>query len=191
MLGRYQNAEEVMQISGSNLTGMQHGEQSYFFSRFGPIWGWASWRRAWRVYDVEMKSWPLMRDSKRLSELCPNPFEASWRRKVLNDVYDGKMDTWDYQWAYAKLACGGLNIVPARNLISNIGFGQDATHTLNAADPRAGLSTCDLPMPLMHPTEISAWKEADAEYLSKVVGLPKNQWSSAGLRHKIKTLLRR
>lgn len=193
MLDRFANTPEVMQVCGSNLTGMRPPGQSYHLSRFGPIWGWASWRRAWQAYDVEMKSWDAMRKSPRLRELCPEPFEAAWRREVLDAVHQGKVDTWDYQWAYAKLRCGGLNIIPAVNLISNIGFGPDATHTLNAADPRAGLATQDLPWPLQHAAQNSctAWRAADQAYLCQAVGLPAKVWSIPGIRRIIRSLLKR
>lgn len=191
MLDRFQEAPEVMQVCGSNLTGLRREGQSYHFSRFGPIWGWASWRRAWQAYDVEMKSWDGMKNSARLRQLCPEPFEAGWRREVLDAVSRGTVDTWDYQWAYAKLLRGGLNIVPAVNLVSNIGFGAEATHTLNAADPRAALATQELAPPYQHADSINAWQAADQAYLRLVVGLPAKACSFAALRRILRSLFKR
>lgn len=191
MLDRFKEVPEVMQVCGSNLTGMRPAGQSYYFSRFGPIWGWASWRRAWQAYDVEMASWDEMKNSGHLRELCPEPFEAGWRREVLDAVSRCKVDTWDYQWAYAKLRCGGLSIVPAVNLVSNIGFGPEATHTLNAADPRAALATQDLPLPYQHAESITAWQAADQAYLRQVVGLPAKVCSIPGFRRIIRSLFKR
>ena len=191
MLERYHDSEEIMQICGSNLIGSCQRGASYFFSRFGPIWGWASWRRAWERYDVELKAWSEIRNSGRLKILCPEPFEAAWRKEVLDEVHRGDLDTWDYQWAFAKLACGGLNIVPSTNLVSNIGFGHDATHTSDPNDPRADLPTADLSLPLSHPEQIQACEEADRRYLSEVVGLPKTLWSAAGLRRSLRMLVKR
>lgn len=191
MLERYHDSEEIMQICGSNLIGSCQRGASYFFSRFGPIWGWASWRRAWESYDVELKAWSEIRNSGRLKILCPEPFEAAWRKEVLDEVHRGDLDTWDYQWAFAKLACGGLNIVPSTNLVSNIGFGHEATHTSDPNDPRADLPTADLSLPLSHPEQIQASEEADRRYLSEVVGLPKTLWSAAGLRRSLRMLLKR
>lgn len=191
MLDRFKDEPEVMQICGSNLTGMRPAEQSYFFSRFGPIWGWASWRRSWQVYDVEMKAWNELRNSALLRRLCPEPFEAGWRREVLDAVHRGKVDTWDYQWAFAKLRCGGLNVVPAVNLVSNIGFGPDATHTMDSADPRAEMATQELAAPWHHADKITAWQQADRAYLTQVVGLPLSIWSRQGLRRCLRTLFHR
>lgn len=191
MLERFNEEPEVMQICGSNLTGVRPVGQSYYFSRFGPIWGWASWRRAWQAYDVEMKAWNSARNSSQLRQLCPEPFEAGWRREVLDAVYRCEVDTWDYQWAFAKLRCGGLNVVPAVNLVSNIGFGSDATHTTNSSDPRADMSTYELAEPWQHAPRITAWREADRAYLTQVVGLPESFWSRKGLRRSLRTLFQR
>ena len=191
MLERFNDVHEVMQICGSNLMGLCPAGRSYYFSRFGPIWGWASWRRAWQAYDVEMKAWDVLKNSAQLRQLCPEPFEAGWRREVLDAVRSGEVDTWDYQWAFAKMRCGGLNVVPAVNLVSNIGFGPDATHTLNRDDPRAEMSTHELRSPWCHPEKVEAWLDGDRAYLDRVVGLPRSLWSRKGLRRCLRTLFRR
>ena len=190
LLARYRDVPDVMQICGSNLTGMSRAGESYYFSRFGPVWGWATWRRAWNAYDVEMRAWPELRNSRRLRELCPEHFEASWRRKVFDKVASGRLDTWDYQWAFAKLLRGGLSIIPAGNLISNVGFGEDATHTKNAQAALAALPTVRLEASLRHPAAPIAWLEADRAYLNRVVGLPKTPLSPRALRHMIQSFCR-
>jgi hypothetical protein len=191
MLERYAEAPEVAQICGSNLTQWEPKDgSSYFFSRFGPVWGWATWRRAWKAYDVSMQSWPEFR-GRPLQRLCPEPFEADWRREVFDEVYGKQLDTWDYQWAYAKLITSGLNVIPKRHLVANIGFGGDATHTHATDDPRSRIHTHDLEFPLLHPAEIEGSREADRIYLQKVVGLPSSKWSAAGLKYLLKSKARR
>jgi hypothetical protein len=191
MLKLYRDVPEIMQICGSNLTGFQAAEESYFFSRFGPIWGWASWRRAWQAYDVNMSCWPEFRKAGRLKKICTEPFEASWRKQVFDAVHQGRVDTWDYQWAFAKLVQGGLSIVPACNLVSNLGFGADSTHTSNPNDPRAALPTESMASPLVHPSRRAACVQADQHYLRAVVGLPAVVCSIAAVRHMIRSLLHR
>ncbi len=191
MLERFKNTPEVMQVCGSNLTGLRPPKQSYYFSRFGPIWGWASWRRAWMAYDLEMKAWPGLSQSPQLGRLCPEPFEADWRREVLDAVYRREVDTWDYQWAFAKMRSGGLSVIPAVNLVSNIGFGPDATHTRSLNDPRDSLPVQELPEPLLHAPEIKARREDDRAYLSRVVGLPEERFSIPGIRRTLRSLLKR
>lgn len=191
LLDRYQEVPDVMQICGSNLTRKAPDQSSYLFSRFGPIWGWATWRRAWRAYDVKMEAWPSVRKTRQMDIWCPEPFEAAWRREVFDSVYRGAVDTWDYQWAFAKLRCGGLNIVPAVNLVSNIGFGPYATHTHDPADARAAMQTQDIGAPLVHPPAVEPWLEGDRAYLTEVVGLPRSAWSLKSLRRRLRSLFRR
>jgi hypothetical protein len=190
LLELYADHRDVMQICGSNLAEMRPTEGSYYFSRFGPVWGWAGWRRAWQLYDVEMKSWPQVRASGEWMKFCPEPFEALWRRDVFDSVHSGEVDTWDYQWAYTKVMHGGLSIIPAVNLIQNTGFGAGATHTTSAdAAGLLSVPTSALPEPLIAPPRATAWTEADQEYLRKIVGLPRKGLPM--LRYRLGRLRRR
>lgn len=190
LLGQYRHEPKIMQICGSNLAGIAPpGGASGYFSRFGPIWGWATWRRAWQLYDVDIKSWPKLRASPELNRLCPEPFEADWRKEVFDSVHSGGLDTWDYQWAYARMVHEKLSIFPAVNLIQNIGFGPGATHTTSPAAARLSLPTGPVPLPPRLPQEIVSWAEADRAYLAKVVGLP--QTAFAALRFRLGLLKRR
>lgn len=191
LLERYAAVPEVMQICGSNLTSHQPRDGAgFFFSRFGPIWGWASWRRAWSAYDVAMSDWPAMRHSAALRSRCPGALERLWRRSVFDATHRGEIDTWDYQWAFAKMKTGGLSVVPRRNLVSNLGFGPGATHTLNATDPNACLPVGEADFPVTTPAQVAASEEADALYRSKVVGLPPRALSLSGARWLLRHFLR-
>lgn len=130
MLDQYENDERIMQISGTNLRGKWRDDMlDYFFSYYGGIWGWASWRRAWKFFDVDMQAWNDPRSAESIQNVLANRKQFVTRRKVFESVYRGEIDTWDYQWSYARLINSGLSLVPSRNLISNIGFNQQATHT--------------------------------------------------------------
>ena len=152
LLSHYRNDARIMQICGSNLLNEPgRSGHSYFFSNYGPVWGWASWRRAWRHYDVEMKLWPEIKEKNLHEYFCQSPEEVKYRLDLYDKVHSGEIDTcWDYQWGFAKMINAGLSITPATNLISNIGFGVDATHT-TAACSYSDLSVSDLTMPLNHP----------------------------------------
>ena len=130
LLERYRYDDRVMAISGNNFQGGQsRTDCSYFFSKYNYIWGWASWRRAWQHYDVKMKTWPTFIRSKCMEDICDGEEEKKFWADNFQNVYDGLTDTWDYQWTYACWCQGALSIVPNSNLVSNIGFGADATHT--------------------------------------------------------------
>jgi hypothetical protein len=152
LLEKYRDDQRIFHISGNHFrsTG-EANPNSYYYSRYSFIWGWASWRRAWKHYDVEMKLWPFIRQGKWIGTLFDSESAVdSWTREFQN-VYDGKVDTWDYQWALACWANGGLSIRPRGNLISNIGFTPDATHTTDADNTSANIPTEPMEFPLRHP----------------------------------------
>jgi len=151
MLERYRHNERVSMISGGNLQfGRQRGRGSYYFSRYTHIWGWASWRRAWQHYDRDIKQWPQFRDEGWLEALFPNKGEQAYWRHSFEMVYDGSLDTWDCSWTFTALLRGMLQVVPNVNLISNIGFGPEATHT-HVVGIHANMPTQPMTFPLVHP----------------------------------------
>lgn len=154
LLEYYRNDTRIMQICGSNvLKDWNRSGCSYFFSNYGPIWGWASWRRAWKHYDVDMKLWPEIKEKKVYEDFCQSREEAEYRLNLYDKVCRREIDTWDYQWGFAKMINAGLSIIPAANLIKNIGFGVDSTHTTSDS-PLANLEMKELNLPLKHPKYI-------------------------------------
>lgn len=168
LLERYRHDSRVMQICGSNfLKGWKRNEYSYYFSNYGPIWGWASWRRAWKFYDVEMKLWPELKEKRLYEDFCINPEEAEQRQRIYDKVFSGELDTWDYQWGFAKLINSGLSITPHANLISNIGFGADATHTSSDDNQYGELERMALEFPLSHPVFVLRDRPSDLKYVNE------------------------
>ena len=143
LLERYRDNSRVWQICGTNHLPCHSSDYDYFFSRYGPIWGWASWRRAWLSYDSELSMWPKMKI--QASDVYLNPQELAQKLSIGDKLYSQKFDTWDYQWAIINAFNGGINIIPKINLIENVGFGFDATHTTTANRP---LPTIDLSLSL-------------------------------------------
>lgn len=154
LLERYKNDTRIMQICGNNVAeGNYTNEFSYAYSKIGPIWGWASWRRAWKHYDVKMKAWPQVVKEKLYQHFWDLSDEVHFRFPLYEDVYNNRINTWDIQWGFTKFLHSGVSIIPKHNLISNIGFGggEEATHT-NATDhPLAQLPCHELNFPLQHP----------------------------------------
>jgi hypothetical protein len=170
LLERYRTDERVMMISGDNFQfGRQRTPYSYYFSRYVPIWGWASWRRAWRHYDVEMKLWPEWRETNCLQDILGQEEAAEYWRRIFELAYAGRIDTWDYQWAFACWAQNGLSVVPETNLVSNIGFGDTATHTQSGDNKMENLPTVELPFPLRHPPYLMRHSEADQFLFQHVI----------------------
>lgn len=151
LLSRYRNDVRVWSIAGFNPFGEWDAPASYFFAE-GSVWGWATWRRAWVEYANHNV---LMKDEAARARARVFFGRAQFRRvwPLIERAADGITDTWDYQWTFTRAARGGLSAIPARNLIENIGFGGDATHT--AVSPVGSLPEAhDLTFPLVHPTSV-------------------------------------
>lgn len=160
LLERYADDERVMMISGDNFQPAQRTPNSYYFSRWSHIWGWASWRRAWDHFDVEVASWPETKFDRELRSVFGCDAEYEHWCGVLDRQHAGEIDTWDFPWQYACWKQRGLTVLPETNLISNIGFGNDATHTTDSLSRLANLPTAEIG-PLRHPSEVAANEEAD------------------------------
>ncbi len=197
MLDRYRYVTNVMQISGYNILGGEHpGKSNYLFSHFGWAWGWATWKRAWVHFDSNMSSWlEFKRQYLRLSFpklWLSKPFPQFYSDRIytFDKTYEryrsddsiGSFDTWDYQWHYAIASNSGFSVVPRENLITNIGFGKDATHgTDSSAGKRFQIPIKSLTFPLKHPQFLFP----DLDYDYKLIRRAENSRSlySRAIRH--------
>lgn len=173
LLDRYRDDESVMWVSGDNfISSHWRAHDSYYFSQYPHIWGWASWRRAWRHYDVDMRDWHTSDKAALLQRQLPGLRRAreQWRN-TFDKVSTGCIDTWDYQWTYACWKAAGIGCLPDVNLISNIGFGSGATHTLSAESKHANLPVVPIAQPLRHPPVACANAAADRWTSEHVFGI--------------------
>lgn len=122
MLDCYRNDERVMMVGGTNyLPDNFCANESYFFSRYFAIWGWATWRRAWRKYDITLKEWEKIKGEGQMNFLYPQKFMRKHLTALFDMAYQKRVNTWDIQWFYTCLFNHGLSVTPKLNLISNIG----------------------------------------------------------------------
>lgn len=153
MLERYKHDQRIGMISGDNFQfGARRNNDSYYFSKYVHIWGWATWRDRWQEsYDVDMKLWLAIRDEGRVLDIVSNQREALYWGAIFEKVYKNKIDTWDYQWVFANWIHSRVSVVPNENLISNIGFARaDATHTTGSGE-EADMPVVNIKFPLKHP----------------------------------------
>jgi hypothetical protein len=180
LLARWRDEPRVMAITGDNFQeGVRRGEGSYYFSRFMHVWGWASWRRAWRHYDVAMASWPERRAAGWLAATLGDEGAARYWTGLFDRTHAGEIDTWDYQLLYAVWEAGGLVATPNVNLVSNVGAGPGATNT-HVKDRWADLPTHPVELPLRHPAALARDVEADA-YVQRTHYAPPRRRGLRGL----------
>lgn len=158
VLDRYRHDDRVMAVTAVNLDdSVRCGDADYLFASLGQVRGWATWRRAWDGFDPALGRWPQARRrvaaGGRLGRVMAAKFD---------DAHAGTHRTWSRAWHHHVMAAGGLAVVPGHNLVRNIGFGPDATHTTSADHPLAGLPTTGLSWPLRHPEVVGPCAAYDA-----------------------------
>ncbi|MEI3651316.1 MAG: glycosyltransferase family 2 protein, partial [Dolichospermum lemmermannii FEM_B0920] len=152
LLERYREDTRICVISGQNVQfGRKRTDYSYYFSRYNHCWGWASWRRAWKNFDYDMKLWPFVRDNGWLKDILQDDASVKYWTKILQYVYDGKINSWALRWTLSCWLHNQLSVLSNVNLISNIGFGEESTNTKQSASIFSNMSTDKVEFPLNHP----------------------------------------
>lgn len=169
LLKHYRDDLRIMHISGNNFQPERsHADYSYYFSKYSHQWGWATWRRAWKYFDYDMTKWTEFRNNKSIEVICEDPYEQKYWTQQFDRIHEGVRDIWDAQWLFACWSQSGLSILPNKNLVSNIGFGQDATHTIEKRF-FAELPTADI-WEIRHPPVVVRNRRADAQTFEHVFG---------------------
>jgi hypothetical protein len=155
LLERYRDDTRIMFISGDNFQfGRKSTNDSYYFSRCinntPPIWGWATWRRSWQHYDVDLKLWKTIQDDNWLEDILEDRKIVKLWKQRFQSIYDKSFDTWDFQLVFACWTQSGLIIQPNVNLISNIGYGSEATHSKTLLTEFANMLVEPMSFPMKH-----------------------------------------
>jgi hypothetical protein len=145
MLDKYRDNPQIMHISGDNFQkGINRGDGSYYFTKYVHVWGWASWKRAWSHYDVCMSRFPEYKKNNLIKNVFDDiNIQNNWIG-TFDNVYNNKVDTWDYQWCFSIWCQNGLAICPNQNLVSNIGFHPEATHTKDVNSLYSNMDIMDI-----------------------------------------------
>lgn len=188
LLEIYKDNQLVMSIGGNNFFfNKQIMTASYSFAKYPHIWGWATWRRAW----IKFHSWDLNTQQIEFSIFPQKSEKRFWLEKI-EELNAGRMTyTWDYQWSLVCMAYKGLCIYPKVNLVSNIGFGDKATHTKQKTK-YANLPTEAMKFPLIHPKELEWNQQIDTNSSKLFFRIIPGNWFFSKIKnniYKLRTLL--
>jgi hypothetical protein len=173
LLNRYSGDDRIMEITGRNQLGTWRADsQDYHFSYNGGIWGWATWSECWDAYDPEMELWDDPTVRNRIRDIMGSQWQFNHMHRVYQTAYEGRNEAWSYPWTFARQLNSGLSVVPARNLVANIGFGEGATHTTDKRSPWAGTNVYSADFPLSPPP----YTVVDGEYERAFHQLRPGRW---------------
>jgi hypothetical protein len=166
LLNKYKNNEEIMMIAGTNLLGeWKSDNQDYHFSRQIAIWGWATWKRAWKGYSHNLES---LKDKETLDSIertISNPIYYRYIIDKINKTLRGEIDSWGYRWIISCYINKGKIITPSKNLITNIGFHRKALHTKNPFSWMSRIKSHKIKFPLREPKS----QEVDKDFHNKII----------------------
>jgi len=175
LLARYRHDTRIMEIGGTNFEHEKgrNKTHSYFFSNMIYIWGWATWRRAWKLYDYEMTHYHEITSKKYLDDHYDFAYEREHYNYIFQKMHTGDERTsrktvWDYQWQFICKINSGLIIVPNKNLVTNLGFGAEATNTIDPVGAGCDLKLEEMEFPLKHPYLMMADKQRDQWYFNTI-----------------------
>lgn len=185
LLEVYADDDRIGVITGNNFQrGHVRGSASYYFSRYPHCWGWATWRRAWARFDFDACAAYQDDPSPHRSLPALGFSEAAYWAAMRRLTVAGFADSWANRWMHSLWRHDMLTITPQRNLVVNIGFGPDATHTKTTPsqppDPQA------VEFPLQHPQTVGSDEQADRLIAQTYFKVPK--WPLVWLSLAKKTL---
>ena len=168
MLNHYKNNEKIMHIAGSNFQDSNwHSDGSYYFSQISAqCWGWATWRRAWEFNRPQMEGFDEFLSSNKLENLFNDTRFIEFWKNYYSSAYEAKINSWNAVWSYSIVSNNGLCVIPNKNLVSNIGFGEEASNCVNNENPLANLEIKDFNK-LIEPSKIEPINEADYYIINK------------------------
>lgn len=172
LLEQYESDTRIMSITGTNFQqGRRRTNDSYYFSRYESCWGWATWRRAWRHFDRDLTGWPQLVENGTFAHVFESAGVQKYWESIFQKLYLGEINSWAYAWSFAHFVNHGLAIIPAHNLVSNIGFDERGTHTVSADSALANMGSAEMSFPLLHPGAVIRNRVADHFYERCVMGV--------------------
>jgi len=161
LLEKYRHDTRIRHVTGCNLQfGKKWGNGSYYFSNRTHVWGWASWRRAWDDYDINLDKYHGNDIQQQMKNIYDDDLIAESWANIFKELKAGKINSWAYPLDFANFFNNGLVIIPNENLISNIGYNANATHTLQENDAYANIPLVEIGE-ISDPTFILPQKQAD------------------------------
>lgn len=192
LLIKYNDHTNIMNICGSNIyyPSTRKNSNSYYFSGYFSTYGWATWKRAWNKFDFSPTTEFTCETIKNF--FGKNNIASEYWLYIFHNLRKNiRKSIWDCQWTLSCWSCSGISIKPYVNLVENIGFGADATHTKGDSYVK-DVPALSLELPLKHPNKIIIDDDSDRYFEKAAYGYDKNNFKKSlipYLRMRFKRLL--
>lgn len=182
LLVKFKDNDKIMHITGANLNdSIKYGDGSYFYSKYANIWGWATWSRAWKYFEYDLKE--LDDYTRLIDETFKYESERKFWKSRIDLLKNSSLDAWDYQWMLAIWKAKGLCLNSNYNLVKNIGFGANATHT-KGSSPFKIEQTSSLKK-IKHPTQSVIINKAEENFIYLLHGIKRLNFLQLFLKENI------
>ncbi len=162
MITKFKDNNRIKVITGNNFQNKKIGDGDYYFSKYAHCWGWATWKRAWNDYDEKMSFWNKFKLSDEWKSLHQHKYENEYWKRKFDLVSANKIDSWAYVWLASIWFNKGVSITPNQNLVQNIGFNHESTHTYGYDVDKYSRVINDEDITFdNHPKDININKQAD------------------------------
>ncbi|MDF2433622.1 MAG: hypothetical protein JWP44_3253 [Mucilaginibacter sp.] len=186
LLEKYRHDTRIRHITGCNLQlGKKWGKYSYYFSNRTHVWGWASWKRAWDDYDKDLVEYREEDITDEMKNIYEDPLVVESWVNIFKELKAGKINSWAYPLDFVNFFNNGLVIIPNENLISNIGFSSNATHTIQEESVYAGIPVREIEE-ITHPVFIVPEKQADLSIMNRDFHIAERRRKQNSLKSRIK-----
>jgi len=186
LLEKYRHDTRIRHITGCNLQfGKKWGSGSYYFSNRTHVWGWASWRRVWDDYDLNLDKYNATDIKQQMKNIYDDDLVAESWANIFKELKAGKINSWAYPLDFANFFNNGLVIIPNENLISNIGFSAGATHTIDKNSVYANIPLVEI-NEIQHPIFLLPEKQADLSIMNRDFDVAERRRKQNSWHRKIK-----
>lgn len=126
-LDLYENDEAVISIHGY-IYPVKESLPEYFFLKSADCWGWATWRRGWKLFEPNGKK--LYDELKKRDVLKEFDFGSAYPyTKMLTKQVAGKNNSWAIRWYASAFIHEKLTLYPGKSYVQNIGNDSSGTHS--------------------------------------------------------------
>jgi len=166
LLDKYRHDTRIRHITGCNLQhGKKWGDASYYFSNRTHVWGWASWKRVWDGYDINLTKYAESEVTEKLANIYDDAMVVDSWVNIFKESKAGKINSWAYPLDFLNFFNNSLVIIPNANLVSNIGFMPGATNTISTDDVFANIPLSEI-YDIVHPVFFVPEKKADLHIIN-------------------------